>query len=250
MAASGKRRFGLALMGLGVALFVPGVLAGHASAWDGSCFDYAPQGQPWTEFQIQASSIDTTLVNGPGQSFSDGALQVTFKNAVAANAQPLGSANIGSLDFTANIGVDATYVRATDVTADQITQYAPEAVAGKVSSKNAATPIGHITFCYDVETAPTTTTTSTTTTAARSSTTTTTAAPATTAAPTTTVPGSVQPTVEVLAETEVQGTAPEIAFSGAESRSLTVAGATLLVAGLLLVSVERAGLLRRGRHAR
>jgi hypothetical protein len=119
-----------------------------------------------------------------------------------------------------------------------------------LTSTGGETPIGHVTFCYDVE-APASTTTTTTSSTTTSTTTTT---PAVIVAPTSSVAGEVveQPTttVEVLPAVEEREVSAEIAFTGSNTGPLTMFGVSLLGAGFLLVLLDRSGVLRRGLHTR
>jgi hypothetical protein len=230
-ARSMRRTAAMGLMGLGVACFVPVVAADRASAWVGSCFDYAPEGRPWTEMVVRIDTADLTQLTGAGQSFSDGSLTVTLSGPTPADgALPLSTTNVGSVDFSAIPGVDAAYVRAGAFDDLMYTYYPPSPVTSGTGLQSASgtTPIEWVSFCYVPVSSQATTTTTTTT-------------PSTTAAPivapevTRAPPTSAAP-AQVLGQVE---TAPTLAFTGAGSTTLLVSGVTLLVSGAALLAVSR-----------
>lgn len=249
------------MMAIGALCLLPAVLSSPASAWEGSCYDWAKPGQQWTEFKIEMSSTDAAKLAGAGQSFTDNTLSVTLSGAQPADvSKPVSTANVGSVTFKSSQPVDAVYVRA-GIQNDRVYLFQPpypKADTGVLTSQNGSTPIEHVTFCY--EKPPVSTTTSTTTTAVAPSST---KAPTTTIAATTTTKVEVAPAVEstTTVPTEVLGaevTAPvqaqavqgQLAFTGTRAFPLVLVGGSLLVLGLLLVLVERLGFLRRGAHSK
>src|SRR5438045_3210833 len=110
-------------MGLGALLSAMGVFASGSAAWQGSCYDNAPTPGAWSEFRVELPGADVSKLAGVGEAFTDGVLEVTLSGAGKADsAAPLTSANVGSIDFTANPGVAAVYVGAGG-TADKLYLY-------------------------------------------------------------------------------------------------------------------------------
>jgi hypothetical protein len=191
-------------------------------------------------------------VNGPGQPSNDGVLTVVLSGATAAdNSAPLTVDNIGTIDFTADPGVAAAYVRAGE-TADKIYLYDKATTAGTaLSSADGTTPIEWLTFCYATPTSTTTTATSTSTTIAP---TTTTAATSTSTSSSTTTLSTTSTTVlqqvvdvtttvptAVLGEQVERLVQPQLALTGANSSRLLVIGTALVLTGgaLMLVRSRR-----------
>ena len=106
------------------------------------------------------------------------------------------------------------------------------------SSTLGEAPIKGLQLCYEAAVVPTSTAAPTST-----------IAPTSTAAPTSILPEQVTTTIptEVLPQVE---TAPEIAFTGSETGPLVAVGGAMVLVGLALVGVDRAGLARKGRHSR
>jgi hypothetical protein len=241
-------RIGLGLLCVGVVSLALGVLSRATSAWEGSCYDEMPAAGAWSEFRIELADLDIDFLTGSGQPSNNGALTVVLSGATAADVSaPLTVANVGSIDFTAEPGVAAVYVRAGE-TADNIYRYdAPATEGTALRSADGTTPIEWLTFCYATPTA----TTSTTTTIASTSTTT---------APTTTVPttrttttstSTTNTTVQqlvvevtttvptaVLGEQVERVVQPQLALTGANSSRLLVFGVVLVLAGCAMMVVR------------
>ena len=161
---------------------------------------------------------------------------------------------MGSIDFTANPGVDAVYVRA-GITADKIYLYDEATTADTaLRALDGVTPIEWLTFCYATETQDTTTSTtsstsSTTSTTTSTSTTTTTVPPtSSTTAPqqvievTTTVPTA------VLGQQVERVVQPQLALTGVNSSRLLLLGAILVLAGLAITLADHFAAPRRRMH--
>jgi hypothetical protein len=235
-------RFGVGLLCLGMASLSLGAFSSGASAWEGSCYDYAPSPGAWSEFRVELADADIAMLTGAGQPYNDGALTVVLSGATAADdEQELTVTNVGSIDFTATPGVAAVYVRA-GITADKVYLYDHDTTAGTaLRSEDGVTPIEWLTFCYAPQTETTTTSTTSTTTTTSTSTTTTTL-------PTTTSSTAPQQVIEVttttaptavLGETIERVAQPELAFTGAHSTRLLFLGAVLVLAGLAITLVDR-----------
>lgn len=234
-------RFGAGLLCLGMASLTLGAFSSGASAWEGSCYDYAPSPGAWSEFRVELADADIAMITGAGQPYNDGVLTVVLSGATAADdAQELTVTNVGSIDFTATPAVAAVYVRA-GVTADKVYLYDDATTAGTaLRSEDGITPIEWLTFCYAPQTETTTTSTTSTTTTTSTSTTTTTL-------PTTTSSTAPQQVIEVtttaptavLGETIERVAQPELAFTGAHSTRLLLLGAVLVLAGLAITLVDR-----------
>ena len=238
-----RRPFGIGLLSLGLVSLGFGAVAGGAHAWEGSCYDYAPTPGAWTEFRVELPDADLARLTGEGQSFTDGSLTVVLSGATAADeSTPLTLTNVGSVDFTANPGVAAVYVR-TDVTTDNVYIYDDAVTAGfALSGTDRTTPIEWLTFCY-VPGLPSATSTSTSTTTT-TTTTTTTMPPTSSTAPelvvevTTTVP------TEVLGE-QIERVPPELARTGTNSSRLLFLGTTLMFAGFVMMVADRRTIRRQ-----
>jgi hypothetical protein len=237
--ATTSRRSALAkcLLAIGTLTLALSVFSAGASAWEGSCYDYAPHPGAWQEFRIEMAGVDISQVTGGGQTFDDGSLRVVLSGAAASEGSAVTTANIASIDFTATPGVDAVYVRA-GITTDNILIYAEPTTSGAdLAATDRTTPIEWLTFCYSPETQPTTTTSTTTSTS--TSTTTTTLATTTTTAlqsvldvSTTTAP------TQVLGQ-QIERAQPELALTGARSAPLLVLGVVFIAAGIGIMVVNR-----------
>jgi hypothetical protein len=253
---------------VGALCLLPAVLSSPASAWEGSCYDWAKPGQQWTEFKVDMTSTDVAKIGGAGQGFTDNSLWVTLSGAQPADvAKPLSTGNVGTLSFKSSRPVDAVYVRAGHAN-DRVYLFQPpypKADNGQLTSQNGTTPIEHVTFCYEQPPATTSTTTSTSVAPTSTTAPTTTVPVATTApAPTTTrveVAPNVQTSPSTTVATEVLAahqTAPvqaqaaqgQLAFTGTRAFPLVLIGGSLLVLGLALVVIERLGFVRRGAHSK
>jgi hypothetical protein len=225
-------------MVLGLAVLAP-LGAHHASAWEGSCFDYASPDRPWTELVVDVGGADVASLAASGLTVSDGTVSITVSNPQPADvALPVGPGNIGSLDFTASPGVDAVYVRASGFD-DQFYRYHPPAPATSgtgLRSTSGTTSIDWLSFCYAESQPAETTTTTTTTTAAPpvSPPTSVAVAPEVTTAPT--APPTTAPSVAVLPQVE---TAPELAFTGRDSRGPVAVGLAFVASGLAMIVFSR-----------
>src|SRR5687767_13390079 len=153
--ANGTKRRSLlavALLTTGTITLALGVFSSGASAWEGSCYDYAPYPGAWAEFRIQMADTDIAQLAGAGQAFDDGTLQVKLSGATTAGTDAITTANIASIDFAAIPGVAAVYVRA-GVTTDNIYIYEGPTTGGSdLRAKDDTTPIEWLTFCYAPET--------------------------------------------------------------------------------------------------
>ena len=237
-----RPRLGVAMLSLGVASLALGAFSGGASAWEGSCYDYAPTPGAWSELRVAMPDTDIAQLSGQGQQFSDGVLAVVLSGATKADdTAPLAVDNVGSLDFSATPGVAAVYVRAGGA-ADKVYLYDQPTTAGAaLHAADATTPVEWVTFCY----VPATTEATTSTTSTTTSTTTTTLAPSTTLAPTTTAAPQVVVQVTTTAPTEVLGEQlqraplPELAFTGRNSTRFLVLGVVLVLAGADVTLADR-----------
>ena len=243
-----RARLGVGSMVFGSLLLLFGGLAHSASAWQGSCYDYAPSTGAWAQFRVDMHDADIAQLSGGGQSFNDGALTVVMSGATKADsAAPLTVDNIGSLNFVADSPVDAVYAGA-GVTADNIYLYSPAVTAANaLTAVDTTSPLQWLTFCYTPAPESPSTTSAPTTTVAP----TTTIAPTTTASETSTTAG---PTVEngvvTTVPTQVLGVQlqrpqAELAFTGAHSLRLAMMGAFLLLAGAAWMLADRARVRRR-----
>ncbi|MEO8694729.1 MAG: hypothetical protein ABI658_14485 [Acidimicrobiales bacterium] len=237
-------RFGIGLLCLGMTALSLGAFSSGASAWEGSCYDYAPSPGAWSEFRVELANADIAMITGAGQPSNDGVLTVVLSGATAANGeQEFTVDNVGSIDFTASPGVAAVYVRA-GVTADKVYLYDHDTTAGTaLSSQDGTTPIEWLTFCYAPETQTTTTSTTTTlptTTSTTTSTTTTTLATTTSStAPQQVIEVSTTVPTAVLGEQIERVPQPALAFTGAHTSRLLFLGVVLMLAGLAITLVDR-----------
>lgn len=238
-------RLGIGLLCLGMASLALGAFSSGASAWEGSCYDYAPSPGAWSEFRVELALADIALITGAGQPYNDGVLTVVLSGATAADDEsPLDVTNVGSIDFTATPGVAAVYVRA-GVRADKVYLYDEVTTAGTaLRAADGTTPIEWLTFCYATQAEATTTTTvpttsSTTTTSTTTSTTTTTMATTSSGtAPQQVIEVTTTAPTAVLGEQLERVAQPQLAFTGANSSRLLLLGALLVLAGFALTLVD------------
>jgi hypothetical protein len=252
MATTG-RKLGFGAMGVGLLLSAVGVLSGGASA-DGPV---APEPLVcensvtvnWTEADMEAIASDA------GRVFSNGAVSVTISNGtpVFPDAE-LNIYDVGSVDFVSNKPIDVIQVKlwSEDVPGNfsyRTDTFDPAITSGTLTGSGEVeinlVRIKGIVFCAETaEVSPTslvvvpTTVADTTTTTSTTSTTTTTTALA---------PTEVQGVVQVLPQTV---TAPQLAFTGNDSKPMVFGGGALVLVGLALVGIDRVGVVRRGRHSR
>jgi hypothetical protein len=263
-------RIGMAITTVGVLLLTFGLFTGSAGAWEGSCYDSAPYPGAWTEMRAAIGDADFTMLTGAGQNYTDGKLSVVLSGpAVADISQPLSKTNVGSINFSANLDIEAVYIRAGRVN-DVLKLYSPSVLSDTgLHAKVSTAPIDWVTFCYNPQNNPTTTrgwgtttgstssTTSTTTTSSTTSTTTTTTT-TTTLAPTTVAgirqailpESTVGPTTTTAIPTEVLGVQvvrPQVlAFSGGHEKQWAMTGLAFMFFGVALMLVDRFALKSRG----
>jgi hypothetical protein len=253
---SAGRKIGTAIMGLGVALRGVGVFAGGAFAQGEN--EPGPERLecPSASYTFAWSNVDdgADAISGAGTTYSDGDFTVTLSNAGPTVGDTLDYWHVGSVDFDANTPVTAVELQLWQPGNTWIYEtvtFDPAVPAGTLTSPTGSlgaegqAPIKGLVFCFEKKVVPTT---STTTTAAPTTTTTVAVSPDIVVVPTTTTTTTTAAPVEVQAQVE---TAPQqIAFTGSSSGPLVLVGGVLVLLGLSLVTVDRIGLVRRGRHSR
>ncbi|HEX7096185.1 MAG TPA: hypothetical protein VF183_09895 [Acidimicrobiales bacterium] len=257
-----RSRIGIGATAVGLALMSVGVFAGGASAQEGEVEseglqpgDYGLTCDPAAAFTWSGptgiADIDVTeLLQTGEQTVVDGDFSVTLSNPQPVPGETLGELTIGALDLTTSHPVSEVATRIwTGTNADGESTYEfvttaldPPTTSGHVGQLDRWAPIKGLAFCYEVEVAPTTTSAPTTTTEVE-------VAPTTVTAPTTTqIATEVLP--QVVTAPQAQAQQPQLAFTGSDSISIAWIGGVLVMAGMLLVAIDRVGLVRRGRHSR
>jgi hypothetical protein len=113
-----------------------------------SCAAFAPAGETWLELRLadhrgEGPAGLNELQDG---TYTNGVLTVTLANYVESS-----SGTPGSFDWSANIGVDAVFVKAGSQRHNLYT-FEPEAMSGADVRPQAGNGngISHLSFCYDV----------------------------------------------------------------------------------------------------
>jgi hypothetical protein len=197
-----------------------------------TCADLAPEGATWIELKVE-SPVDGTS--------SDGTLTVTIDVRDTDDGQVF--------DWTSNIGVDAVFVKGGP--GGLLYIYDPPAEStGDTGLHAPVNPnngeffgLSHVSFCYDIDQAPTTSSSTSSTSSTTSSTSSTTTTSTTSSTTSTTVGGSTSTTggstttaMAVTATTQPGGGLPR---TGSNITPLVALAAGLFAFGVALIAATR-----------